>query len=229
MSFYQKYRPRLWVELLGQDTTIEILQNQAKRHRFHHAYLMYGPSGSGKTSSARLLAMAMNCQNGHRKGEPCGKCDNCRTTYKGHNWDVIELDAGRFRGIDDIKDLCYRAYFSPIGSKKVYILDEAHQITEAGFNALLKLLEEPPPHLAIILCTTQFQKIPDTVQSRCQLYRFQPLSAGNIRQKLERICKRERIKPDPKHLDWIAETACGNMRTSENMLEQIAILGKERR
>lgn len=229
-SFYQKYRPRKWPELVGQETTIEILRSQIKKQRYHHAYLMYGPSGSGKTSSARLLAMAMNCQNGtHRRGEPCGRCQSCDSCLSGSHWDVLEIDGARCRGIEEAKQLAYKAHLSPLsGGKKVYIIDEAHALTSDAFNVLLKLLEEPPPNVALILCTTQFEKIPDTVRSRCQLYRFQPLGAGDIRQKLEMICKRERIKADQKHLDWIAETAAGNMRAGENMLEQISVLSKRR-
>lgn len=191
---------------------------------------LYGPSGTGKTSTARLLAMAMNCQNGHKKGEPCGKCLACQQIQKGSFWDVIEVDGARCRGIEEAKSLAYKAYLSPVnGGKKVYIIDEAHALTVDAQNVLLKLLEEPPPNVCLILCTTKPDGILDTVKSRCQLYPFIALKPEDIRQKLEGICKRERIKPDPRHLQFIAESACGNMRVAENTLEQVAILGKGRK
>lgn len=228
MSFYNTYRPKSWSEVLGQNQTVAILKKQALSGQYHHAYLLFGASGTGKTTSARILASCLNCPNLNGDGEPCGECDSCRTIREGHNWDVIELDAGRFRGIDEIKDLAYKAYFSPIGKKKVYILDEAHQITEAGFNAMLKLLEEPPPHLVLILATTQFEKIPDTISSRCQLYPFTKLKPEDIKRKLELISQKEGIEPDPKHIQFIMESCGGNMRKAENTLEQVCQIKETR-
>lgn len=220
MNFYNRYRPRQFSDILGQEQSVAILKRQALIGQYHHAYLFFGASGTGKTTTARILAMCLNCSM-DGTGEPCGECDSCRLIREGSYWDVIEIDAARFRGIDDIQDLCYKAHFSPIGKKKVYILDEAHQITEAGFNAMLKLLEEPPPHLVIILCTTHFEKIPDTITSRCQLYPFTKLKPGNIKKKLELISQNEGISPDAEHLTFIAESSHGNMRSAENLLEQI--------
>jgi DNA polymerase-3 subunit gamma/tau len=133
---------------------------------------------------------------------------------------VIELDGARFRGIEDIKDLCYRAWLAPIGAKKVYIIDECHQLTETAWNGMLKLLEEPPPYLTIILCTTHYEKLPDTIVSRCQLYPFTKLPPEVIKAKLEGICGSLDIQADSHHLEFIAQSANGNMRTAENLLEQ---------
>lgn len=224
MSFYQKYRPHSFGELAGQGEVVAILQRQAKDHNYHHAYLLFGASGTGKTSTARILSMALNCECMNGTGEPCGECPSCKAIKEGRHWDTLEVDGARFRGIDDVKDLCYKAYFAPFGNRKVYIIDECHMLTEPAFNGLLKLLEEPPPHLVIILCTTHFEKIPDTITSRCQLYPFTKLKAQDIIKKLAFICQREGLTPDPKHLQFIAESACGNMRSAENTLEQVCQL-----
>lgn len=226
MSFYAKYRPIQFSQVLGQDHVIQILMGQARTGNFHHAYLMYGASGTGKTSTARILAMALNCPSLDGTGEPCGECPSCRTIRKGANWDVFEVDAAQFRGIDDIRELKQRAYLSPMGKRKVYIIDEAHMLTETAWNGMLKLLEEPPPHLVIILCTTQADKIPLTAKSRCQLYPFHQLKPNDIRQKLEGITAEEGIELDPKHLQFIVESAGGNMRSAENILEQVVCLGR---
>jgi DNA polymerase-3 subunit gamma/tau len=230
MNFYNTYRPQRWSELVGQPSVVEILQTQSQRRKFAHSYLLYGPSGTGKTSTARILAASMNCQNGHRKGEPCGKCLPCQEIQKGSFWDVIEIDGARFRGVDEAKSLAFKAHLAPLnGGRKVYIIDEAHALTTDAQNVLLKLLEEPPPNVCLILCTTKLEGILETVRSRCQLYPFNQLKPEDIKVKLERICKKERIKPDPRHLQFIAESASGNMRVAENILEQVAVLGRGRK
>ena len=223
-AFYNTYRPRQFGQVLGQEQSLEILRKQAKLDAFGHAYLLYGPSGTGKTTTARLLAMALNCPAMNGTGEPCGECPSCKTIYEGANWDVFEMDAASQRGIDDIRELKMRAYLSPIGKKKVYIIDEAHALTEPAWNALLKLLEEPPPHLTIILCSTAPDKIPLTVKSRCQLYPFHQVAAKHIRAKLTGIIEEWGIELDSKALDFIVESSAGNMRSAENVLEQVTIL-----
>jgi len=223
MAFYNEHRPRTFDQVLGQDQVTAILKKQAKLWAFHHSYLLFGPSGSGKTTTARILAACLNCYNLDGVGEPCGECQSCRAIFGCKSWDVIEIDGARFRGIEDMKDLCYRAYLCPIGNRKVYVIDEAHQITDAGFNAMLKLLEEPPGHLVLILCTTDYGKIPETVSSRCQLYPFKKLKDEDITRKVEMIAGIEGIELDPKHLAFIAQTAGGNMRSSENMMEQCVV------
>jgi len=221
MSFYQEYRPHQFSDVLGQEQVTRILKHQALTGQYHHAYLLFGASGTGKTTTARILAMCLNCQSLNGNGEPCGKCQSCEAIKAGSHWDVIEVDGARFRGIDDIKDLAYRAYLAPLGNRKVYIIDECHMLTELAWNGMLKLLEEPPPHLAVILCTTQFEKIPDTISSRCQLYPFTGLKPENVTQKLEHICQDKGITPDPRHIQFIVEKAGGNMRSAENTLEQV--------
>lgn len=221
MSFYNLYRPHQFADVLGQEQVVTILKNQAKGRAYHHAYLFFGASGTGKTTTARILAMCLNCTSLDGTGEPCGQCPSCQAIIKGSHWDVLEIDGARFRGIDDVKELAYKAYFSPLGNKKVYIVDECHALTEPAWNGMLKLLEEPPPHLVIILCTTHFEKIPDTISSRCQLYPFTKLKPEQVKRKLELICQKQGITPDGSHLNFIVESSSGNMRSAENILEQL--------
>jgi DNA polymerase-3 subunit gamma/tau len=219
MAIYNDWRPQEFSDVLGQNNTIKILKSQVVTGHFHHSYLFHGASGSGKTSTARLLASALNCDN-PAAGEPCGICNNCRLVQAGHHWDTIEIDAARFRGIDDVKELCYKAQFTPIGKHKVYILDEVHSLTEQAFNCLLKLLEEPPSYVVLIMCTTEFNKIPDTIKSRCQTYEFKPITDNLIKCKLSRICQHLQIQLSPEHYNMICAHAKGNLRKAENKLEQ---------
>lgn len=219
MAIYNEFRPHKFSEILGQSQVTDVLLRQAQTNYFHHAYLFYGASGTGKTTTARVMASVLNCEN-VAEGEPCGQCKSCKAIVKSKSWDVMELDGARFRGIDDMKDLVYKASFSPIGRTKCYIIDECHQLTEPAWNGLLKLLEEPPPHLVVMLCTTRFDKVPETVASRCQLYPFRKLELGDVVGKIGRICGNIGIEIDSKHADFIARTSAGNMRTAENMLEQ---------
>jgi DNA polymerase-3 subunit gamma/tau len=221
MNFYNLYRPHQFADVLGQEQSVAILKGQALMGHYHHAYLFFGASGTGKTTTARILAMCLNCQSMNGNGEPCGKCPSCQSVIKGQHWDIFEIDGARFRGIDDVKELAYKAYLAPMGNYKVYIIDECHQLTEPAWNGMLKLLEEPPPHLVIILCTTHFEKIPDTITSRCQLYPFGKLKPEQIQQKLKLICQGVGINPDPKHIQFIVESSNGNMRSAENTLEQV--------
>lgn len=223
MSFYNEYRPHQFTDVLGQEQSVAILKKQVLNEQYHHAYLFFGASGTGKTTTARILAMCLNCLSLDGAGESCGKCQSCEAMIESRHWDVLEIDGARFRGIDDVKELAYRAYLTPMGKRKVYIIDECHQLTEPAWNGMLKLLEEPPPHLVIILCTTQLQKIPDTITSRCQMYPFSKLKPEVIKKKLELICQKVGISPDPKHIQFIVESSNGNMRTAENILEQVVV------
>lgn len=221
MSFYNKYRPGQFADVLGQEQVVSILKNQARTGSYHHAYLFFGASGTGKTTTARILAMCLNCFSVNGDGEPCGECQSCQSVRNRSHWDVIEVDGARFRGIDEARELVYKAHLAPLGKRKVYIIDEVHSLTADVFNVLLKLLEEPPPHCVLILATTHFEKIPDTISSRCQLYPFTKLKAEDIKKKLELISQREGISPDTKHIQFIVESSNGNLRSAENILEQV--------
>ena len=227
MSYYNDFRPTRFADVLGQEQSLAILRKQAASQAFHHSYLLFGPSGTGKTTTARILAAALNCTAMNGDGEPCGECPSCRATMENRHWDVQEIDGARTRGIEDIKELCYRGYYAPFSAHKVYIIDECHQLTDPAWAALLKLLEEPPPHLVIILCTTDYNKIPDTIASRCQQYPFLRLSEDTIRVKLTKISEAVGMTSDAEHLERVARIAKGsngNMRSAENTLEQVHVL-----
>lgn len=217
---YNDYRPRRFRDLVGQDAVVCALRNQVRKGRMAHAYLFGGPSGTGKTTVARILAAALNCER-PRAGEPCGKCPSCRATVKGGHWDVIEMDAASQRGIDEVRDLSHRAYLSPMCNKKVYVVDEAHGLTYQAWQALLKTLEEPPPHLVWILCTTRPDALPDTVRSRCQAFRFQEIPPKVAQDYLARVARSERVEVSSPGLRFIAETTGGNLRQAITVLEQV--------
>lgn len=227
---YEKYRPYQFSQIVGQDKIISVLKAQSKLGEFAHSYLLFGQSGSGKTSVARIMAMAMNCSNIlDGTGEPCGECQDCRAIKENKHWDVLEVDAGRFRGIDSIKDLCYKAHFSPISKKKVYILDEAQQLTGEAWGSLLKLLEEPPPHLCLILTTTNGLgdgKIPETVVSRCELYPFMKLKSADLEAKLKLIGQSEGVELPEDWYNWVGSFAGGNLRLAESELGKQIVVAK---
>ena len=220
MSLYNTYRPHIFKELVGQNTTVAILKWQAKLGKFSHSYLLYGPSGTGKTSTARILAACLTCYSMNGTGEPCNQCPSCQAVREGRHWDCFEIDCSHFRGIDDITELKRKAYLWPLGKTKVYILDEVHTLSSLAWNGLLKLLEEPPAYLTIILCTTQVSQIPDTVKSRTQVFPLELLKPVDIKVRLKQISKSEHMRLSNEHLNFIAETACGNLRSALNLLEQ---------
>ena len=186
-----------------------------------HAYLFCGPRGTGKTSMARILAKAVNCPN-RADGEPCNSCDICRSITEGRALDVIEIDAASNRGIDEIRSLREKANYAPsLARYKVYIIDEVHMLTEAACNALLKTLEEPPPHVIFILATTEAHKVLTTIVSRCQRFNFHRLRQAEIVDKLKLICKKEGIHIGPDSLELIARAATGSLRDAENILQQM--------
>lgn len=219
--FARRYRPQNLEEIIGQEHITRTLKNAISENRVAHAYMFSGPRGVGKTTTARILAKALNCKapNG---AEPCGKCANCQEITGGSSVDVQEIDGASNRGIDEIRALRDNVKFAPASSKfKVYIIDEAHQITDAAFNALLKTLEEPPSHVVFILATTESQKIPVTILSRCQRYRFRLLSASEITATLKKIIDNEGFKIDDAALEVITASAGGSMRDALSLLDQV--------
>jgi DNA polymerase-3 subunit gamma/tau len=194
----RKYRPQTFEELVGQAHVATTLTNALKNQKVAHAYLFSGPRGVGKTTAARILAKALNCVQGPT-ATPCNACDSCLRIAQGQEMvDVLEIDAASNRGIEEIRELRENVRYAPARSRyKVYIVDEAHQITHDAFNAFLKTLEEPPEHAVFVMATTEHQKIPATILSRCQLFRFKRVSADDITVHLEKILKSEKIKAEP--------------------------------
>jgi DNA polymerase III subunit gamma/tau len=230
-ALYRKYRPQKLDEVLGQETNVEILKNAAKAGRLGQAYIFYGPRGTGKTSTARLMAKLLNCEKRRtdpafaKLGEPCNACRECKEIDAQTSFDVIEIDAASNRGIDEIRNLKESIKTAPASAEhKVYIIDEAHMLTGAAFNALLKTLEEPPRHAAIILATTEFEKLPPTITSRAQRFVFKKLAKATMVEKLAEIAKKEKIKIDAPALELIAAAAEGSFRDAITLLDQIASL-----
>ncbi|HUW46665.1 MAG TPA: DNA polymerase III subunit gamma/tau [Dehalococcoidia bacterium] len=219
--FYRKWRPQTLSEVLGQEPVTQTLRHAVEGGKIAHAYLFCGPRGTGKTSTARILAKAANCPN-QAGGEPCNACDMCRSITEGRSLDVIEIDAASNRGIDEIRSLREKANYAPsLARYKVYIIDEVHMLTEAACNALLKTLEEPPPHVIFVLATTEAHKMIATIVSRCQRFNFHRLRQTEITDKLKLICKKEGIHIAPGSLELIARAATGSLRDAENILQQM--------
>jgi len=226
--FYRKWRPQTLSEVLGQEPVTQTLRHAVEGGKIAHAYLFCGPRGTGKTSTARILAKAVNCPN-QESGEPCNACDTCRSITEGRALDVIEIDAASNRGIDEIRSLREKANYAPsLARYKIYIIDEVHMLTEAACNALLKTLEEPPPHVVFVLATTEAHKVIATIVSRCQRFNFHRLRQTEIMDKLKLICEREGIHIEPGSLELIARAATGSLRDAENILQQmIAYYGNQ--
>ena len=218
--FARKWRPQVFEDVIGQGHITRTLQNAIATNRLAHAFLFSGPRGVGKTTTARILAKALNCKEGPTP-TPCGKCDSCRETAAGTSVDVIEIDGASNRGIEHIRELRETVKYAPVGGKnKVYVIDEVHMLTNEAFNALLKTLEEPPPHVIFIFATTEPQKIPATIHSRCQRYGFKRISLQEISAKLREITDKEGIKVTDQGLTMIARAAEGSMRDSQSLLDQ---------
>src|SRR6266849_2242372 len=225
-SLYRKYRSQTFADLVGQDAASRALQGAIIGGRVSHAYLFSGSRGTGKTSAARLLAKALDCTGRSRdSAEPCNKCQSCLEMTAGAALDLIEIDAASNRGIDEIRDLRDKVNLAPaLGPFKVYIIDEAHMLTEHAFNALLKTLEEPPAHVVFILCTTDAQKIPLTVIGRCQQFVFQRHAEDQIVARLTHIARAEQVVVDAEAMQLIARTAQGSMRDAVGLLDQLVPL-----
>lgn len=217
-ALYRKYRPKTLDEICGQKTIVKILENTIKKGQINHAYLFAGPRGTGKTSIAKILARIVNCEK-LKDTKPCGKCPSCMQV---NNSDIIEIDAASNNGVDEIRELRNKVSLVPsYGKYKIYIIDEVHMLTVGAFNALLKTLEEPPTHVIFILATTDPQKIPETILSRCQRFDFKKITDDEIVENLEKIAKEEKINIEKDALHEIARLSDGGMRDSIGMLDQV--------
>ena len=226
-ALYRKYRPEKFEDLLGQDNIIRALRNQIKKNEISHAYVFSGTRGTGKTSAAKIFSKAVNCLN-PIDGEPCNECENCKAISSDRSLDVVEMDAASNNGVDDIRDIKEKVVYPPQNLKyKVYIIDEVHMLSKGAFNALLKVLEEPPSHLIFILATTEIEKIPATILSRTQKYNFVRISKGKIVENLEKICKNENRSCDKKVFELVANNSDGSMRDSLSILDQLLSIDQD--
>ena len=216
----RKWRPKSFSEVSGQDHVVKAIQNSLKQNKVHHALLFTGTRGVGKTTIARLFAKSLNCDTGITP-EPCGKCESCVSIDEGNFMDLIEVDAASQRGIDDTRDLLENTQYTPtVGRYKVYLIDEVHQLTKEAFNALLKTLEEPPEHMKFLLATTESEKIPITVLSRCLKFNLKKISEEQIAERMKEILDAEKIKYEEGALSIISKSADGSMRDALSLLDQ---------
>jgi DNA polymerase III subunit gamma/tau len=221
-ALYRKWRPARFDDVVGQEHITRTLRQATAAGRAGHAYLFCGPRGTGKTTTARLVAKAVNCTDPDLGERPCNQCHICQTIGDGRFLDLIEIDAASNTGVDDIRDLREKINFSPSeGRYKVYIIDEVHMLSTAAFNALLKTLEEPPPHAIFILATTEEHKVPVTIKSRCQQFNFRLLTTPEIMQRLKWLVERENLRVEPEALELIATQGAGSLRDAESLLDQL--------
>jgi len=225
-ALYRKWRPQTFDQVVGQEHITETLKNQVKNDRLSHAYIFIGTRGTGKTTCARILAKAVNCEH-PVDGNPCGNCPSCRGITEGTIMDVVELDAASNNGVDNVRALREEAVFSPsVVKKRVYIIDEVHMLSTAAFNALLKILEEPPAHLMFILATTELQKVPATILSRCQRHSFRRIDTPRIAEYLETIARAEHFEMTHEAAELIARLADGGVRDALSLLDQCSAAAK---
>lgn len=221
IALYRAWRPQAFREIVGQKHIVQTLQNSLREGRFTHAYLFNGPRGTGKTTAAKILAKAVNCQNGPAE-EPCNECASCIRITEGAVMDVVEIDAASNRGVEEIRDIRDKVKYAPTEVRhKVYIIDEVHMLTTEAFNALLKTLEEPPAHVMFILATTEPHRIPATIISRCQRFDFRRVSLDEQVERLREVCREERIDAADDGLRFIARLSDGGMRDALSLLDQI--------
>ncbi|MFJ8696046.1 DNA polymerase III subunit gamma and tau [Streptomyces roseolilacinus] len=223
LALYRRYRPESFAEVIGQEHVTDPLQQALRNNRVNHAYLFSGPRGCGKTTSARILARCLNCEKGPTP-TPCGECRSCRDLARNGpgSIDVIEIDAASHGGVDDARDLREKAFFGPAGSRyKIYIIDEAHMVTSAGFNALLKVVEEPPEHLKFIFATTEPEKVIGTIRSRTHHYPFRLVPPGTLREYLAEVCGREQIPVEDGVLPLVVRAGAGSVRDSMSVMDQL--------
>lgn len=223
LALYRRYRPESFAEVIGQEHVTDPLQQALRNNRVNHAYLFSGPRGCGKTTSARILARCLNCEQGPTP-TPCGECQSCRDLARNGpgSIDVIEIDAASHGGVDDARDLREKAFFGPAGSRyKIYIIDEAHMVTSAGFNALLKVVEEPPEHLKFIFATTEPEKVIGTIRSRTHHYPFRLVPPGTLREYLGEVCQKEGIPVEDGVLPLVVRSGAGSVRDSMSVMDQL--------
>ena len=220
LALYRKYRPQTFDDVRGRDAIVKTLRNQIAAGRIGHSYLFCGTRGTGKTTIAKIFAKAANCEN-PVNGNPCGECASCKAIDRNANLNVVEMDAASNNGVEDIRKIIEEVAYSPTeGKYRVYIIDEAHMLSTPAFNALLKTLEEPPSYAIFILATTEPNKLPVTILSRCQRYDFGRLSAAVIEKRLEEVCEREGIHADPQALTYLSVMADGSLRDGLSLLDQ---------
>src|ERR1051325_2035442 len=225
MSKYQviarKFRPQVFEDVVGQKPIVQTLQNAIQMDRIGHAYLFSGPRGVGKTTTARILAKGLNCVQGPTI-TPCNVCPSCQEIASGNSIDVFENDAASNTGVDHIPELRESAKYAPARSRyKIFIIDEVHMLSTSAFNALLKILEEPPSHIVFIMATTERHKLPATILSRCQQFVFRSISAGEIQAHLRSIADREGVRIDDRALGYVVRASEGSMRDAQSLLDQI--------
>jgi DNA polymerase-3 subunit gamma/tau len=224
----RRYRPQTFADLVGQEPVARALANALKSNRVAHAYLFTGARGVGKTSTARILAKALNCVHGPT-ATPCGECDNCKGIASGDDVDVLEIDAASHTGVDNIRELRGNTQYSPTRSRfRIYIIDEIHMLSKGAFNALLKTVEEPPPHVKFIFATTEVDKVPITILSRCQRFDFAGIPLPRIVERLREIVRAENVEADDEALELIARRAGGSMRDAQSVLDQLLAFGGDR-
>lgn len=221
LVFARKWRPLTFDDVVGQEHITETLKKAIEKNRVAHAYIFTGTRGVGKTTSARILARALNCEKGPTT-DPCGECVSCKNIINGSSFDVLEIDGASNNGVDDIRELRENIGYSSMGGKyRIFVIDEVHMLTKSAFNALLKTLEEPPKNVIFIFATTEPQKIPATIHSRCQRYDFRRISAEQILQRLAHICEKENIAFERSALMLVARKAEGSMRDALSLLDQV--------
>ena len=227
-ALYRKWRSQTFEEVVGQQHVTQTLLNALKLNRVAHAYLFTGPRGTGKTSTARLLAKAVNCLADAVEERPCNKCSICAAVNQGRLLDLIEIDAASNTGVDDIRDLRDKVGFRPGEARtKIYIIDEVHMLSKSAFNALLKTLEEPPEHVIFVLATTEPEKIPPTITSRCQRFDFKRIKLADISERLAYIVAQEELQAEPAALEYIARQGGGSMRDAISLLDQLTAYSSE--